>query len=88
MKLDCKGRLTNAWGLGGLIKHHSKELLFLLNKIWNKSLWYCGVNQGYLETTVPWVNCIYKICKKYQVATTLIIEPKLLIKFQPAKASG
>lgn len=23
---DCKGKLTNAWGLGGLFSPHSKEL--------------------------------------------------------------
>ena len=23
---DCKGKLTNAWGLGGLLKAHSKLL--------------------------------------------------------------
>ena len=37
-KLDCKGKLTNAWGFGGLVKLHSKELLFLLNKKWKKSV--------------------------------------------------
>jgi hypothetical protein len=35
---DCKGRLAKAWGLGGLVKHHSNELLFLVNNIWNVSL--------------------------------------------------
>jgi len=36
----------------------------------------------------PSINCTYTIYKNSQAATTLIIDPKLLIKFQPANASG
>jgi hypothetical protein len=46
------------------------------------------VDQGYLVTALPSTNCKYTICKNNIEATTDIIEPKLLIKFQPAKASG
>jgi len=74
-KWDCKGKLTNAWGLGGEVKFHSIELLFLLNSIWNKSLKYWAINQGYLDTKVPLVNCTYNNDKKYHVPTTLIIDP-------------
>jgi hypothetical protein len=84
----CKGKLTNACGFGGLFKLHSSELKFLFNRVWNKSLKNWGVNQGYLDVASPSTNCMYKIYKNSHVATTLIIEPKLLIKFQPAKASG
>ena len=80
---DCNGKLAKAWGLGGLFKHHSNEVLFLVNNTWNVSLNIWGVSQGYLETASPSVNCLYTIVKKYHVATTLIIEPILLIKFQP-----
>ena len=51
-------------GFGGLVKHHSNELLFLVNNTWNVSLNNCGVNQGYLETALPSVNCLYIIFKK------------------------
>ncbi|HEY0580315.1 MAG TPA: hypothetical protein VGC75_06380 [Candidatus Nitrosocosmicus sp.] len=36
----------------------------------------------------PSTNCTYTIYKNNQAATTLIIDPKLLIKFQPENASG
>ena len=32
-KLDVKGKVVNACGLGGLFKHHSKLLYNLLNTI-------------------------------------------------------
>jgi cbb3-type cytochrome oxidase subunit 1 len=51
-------------------------------------LLFIGVNQGYLLAASPSINCIYTIYKNSQAATTLIIDPKLLIKFQPANASG
>jgi hypothetical protein len=47
-----------------------------------------GLDQGYLLTALPKVNCIYNIWKNKTVAITEIIDPKLLIKFHPAKASG
>ena len=55
---DCNGKLANACGFGGLDKHHSKELLFLVKLTWNVSLNNCGVNQGYLDTALPSVNCL------------------------------
>ena len=47
-----------------------------------------GVDHGYLETALPSVNCLYKTSKNNHVATTDTIDPILLIKFHPAKASG
>ncbi len=84
----CRGKLTNACGLGGLFKHHSKLSKILFNFVRNKSLWYWEVNQGYLDVELPFTNWIYKICKNNHVAITDIIDPKLLMKFQPAKASA
>lgn len=59
-----------------------------MNRVWNKSLKYCGVSQGYLDVAAPSTSCTYTIYKNKNVATTLIIDPKLLTKFQPANASG
>lgn len=75
-------------GFGGLFKHHSREIYVLLNKVWNKSLKNWGLNQGYLEVALPSINCIYTMYKNNHVATILMIEPKLLTRFHPAKASG
>ena len=36
--LLCNGKLTKAWGLGGLFKHHSKEVWALFKSVCNKSL--------------------------------------------------
>ena len=33
------------------------ELYVLLNKVWNKSLKNCGVNQGYLDVALISTNC-------------------------------
>jgi hypothetical protein len=74
----CKGNDTNACGLGGLFKVHSIELKLRFNNVWNKSLKNCGVNQGYLDVAFPSTSCTYTIYKNNPVATTLIIEPKLL----------
>ena len=86
----CKGKPTNACGLGGLFKLHSSELKFLLNKIWNKSLRKSEVNQGILDVYPFLTNCRYNICIHINswVIITLTIEPKLPIIFQPANASG
>ena len=73
--LLCKGKLTNAWGLGGLSKHHSKLLYILFSSICNKSVKNCGLYQGYLVSILPWVNWRYKILRNNQVAITDVIEP-------------
>ena len=52
----CNGKLTKAWGLGGLFKHHSKLLYDLFKRVCNKSLKNWGVNQGYLDVALPSTN--------------------------------
>ena len=56
--LLCKGKLGNAWGLGGLSKHHSIELEDLFNNVCKISLWNCAVNHGYLAAASPPNSCI------------------------------
>ena len=41
----------------------------------------------YLGAITLLTNCSYTIYKNNQAATTLTIDPKLLIRFQPAYAS-
>ena len=48
----------------------------------------CGTAQGLFETSLPYTNWSQIMYKNNTVATTEIIEPKLEIKFQAAKASG
>jgi hypothetical protein len=35
---DCRGRLANAWGLGGLFRHHSKLVYALISNVCRKSV--------------------------------------------------
>jgi hypothetical protein len=44
--------------------------------------------QGFLAAILPSINCMYTMYKNNQAAITLTIDPILLIRFHPAKASG
>ena len=79
----CLGRLTKVWGLGGLNKPHSILVEFLSNECCKISVLYWGECQISLLAGFPSVNCLYTIFKNTYVATTLIIDPILLTKFQP-----
>ena len=86
--LLCIGKQSKGWDLAGLSKAHSSETYTLFNRVCKWSLANSAAIQRNLDVALPKVNCKYNKYKKNQVAKTETPEPKLLIKFHPAKASG